>query len=51
MLKKCGKSWCLFSKSTGKLLGKHPTRANAMKQEVAISLSKARKSGHNVPKQ
>jgi len=50
MLKKCGNKWCLYSKSTGKLLGTHPTRANAMAQEAAINISKARKAGHNIPK-
>lgn len=31
-----GKSICLYSKSTGKLLGRHKNKADAHKQEAAI---------------
>jgi len=47
---KRGSGYALLSKKTGKVLGKHPTRANALKQEKAIQISKARKAGHNIPK-
>ena len=50
MLKKEGKNWNLYSKTTGKLLGKHPSRAHALKQEMAINLSKLRKILHKIPK-
>jgi hypothetical protein len=32
--------WCLYSKSTGKLLGRHPSKEDAMKQEQAIHVNK-----------
>lgn len=35
---------------TGKVLGTHPTRAAAEKQESAINISKARAAGHRIPK-
>ena len=50
MLKKEGNMWNLYSKTTGKKLGSHPSRANALKQEMAIQISKARKAGHKIPK-
>jgi len=33
---KDGKHICLYSKSTGKLIGRHKTRASAKRQERAI---------------
>ncbi len=45
MIKKIGNSWCLYSKDGKKLLGKHPTRAAAVKQEYAINIAKAKKLG------
>jgi hypothetical protein len=36
--------------STGRVLGHHPTRKAAERQERAINLSKARKAGHKIPK-
>jgi hypothetical protein len=36
--------YVLKSKSTGKILGQHPTRAGAEKQERAIQASKAAKA-------
>jgi hypothetical protein len=46
---KRGKKYVLISKTTGRVLGTHPSRADALKQETAISISKARKAGHNIP--
>jgi hypothetical protein len=40
----------LKSKSTGKLLGHHGTKAQAKSQEAAINISKARAAGHRIPK-
>lgn len=52
MIKSCRKSdidpdrpkseqkWCLYSKTTGKLLGRHPTKEHAMKQERLIQMKK-----------
>lgn len=42
--------WCLFSKDEGKLLGRHPTKEKAEKQERAIQIQKARAKGHKIPK-
>ena len=47
---KRGNKYVLISKSTGKVLGTHPNRATALKQEKAIQISKARKAGHKIPK-
>jgi len=47
---KRGNKYVLISKSTGKVLGTHPNRASALKQEKAIQISKARKAGHKIPK-
>ena len=33
----------------GKVLGEHPTRAAAARQERAINISKARAAGHYIP--
>ncbi len=49
IVKEHGK-FVLRSKTTGKKLGVHPTRAAAERQERAINISKARKSGHRIPK-
>lgn len=35
-IKKCGSKWCLYSKKSGRLLGKHDTKEKALKQEAAI---------------
>ena len=32
--------WCLYSKATGKLLGRHPTKESAEKQERVIQMKK-----------
>jgi hypothetical protein len=32
--------WCLISKKTGKVLGRHPSKVKAVKQEQAIEISK-----------
>ena len=34
----------------GKVLGTHPSRAAAVRQETAINISKARKAGHRIPR-
>lgn len=33
-----------------KILGTHPTKASAEKQESAINISKARVAGHHIPR-
>lgn len=43
MIKKQGGYYVLKSKSTGKVLGRHPTKAAAARQERAIQASKHRK--------
>jgi hypothetical protein len=50
MIVKRGKQWCLLSKSSGRTLGCHPSRAQALAQEKAIQISKARAAGHFIPK-
>jgi hypothetical protein len=42
--------WCLFSKDDEKLLGRHPTKEKAEKQERAVQIQKARSKGHRIPK-
>ena len=50
MIKKRGKKWVLLSKESGRVLGTHPTKAGAEKQEAAINISKARAAGHRIPR-
>jgi len=50
MIKKRGKKWVLLSKESGRVLGTHPSRAAAARQERAINLSKARAAGHRIAK-
>jgi hypothetical protein len=45
MIRKEGSKWVLRSKSTGKVLGRHPTRAAAVKQEQAIEIHKYASDG------
>ena len=50
MIKKRGKKWVLLSKKSGRVLGTHPTKAGADRQEAAVNISKARAAGHRIPK-
>jgi hypothetical protein len=51
MIEKRGpKKWVLLSKKTGRVLGTHPTKAGAERQERAVNISKARAAGHRIPK-
>ncbi|MBI4039670.1 hypothetical protein HY388_02475 [Candidatus Daviesbacteria bacterium] len=50
MIKKRGKIWVLLSKTTGRVLGHHQSKASAQKQERAIQISKARAAGHRIPR-
>lgn len=38
-IRRCGSKWCLYAKSSGKLLGKHDTKEDAEDQEAAIHAS------------
>lgn len=49
-IKKRGGKQVLVSKKTGKVLGRHRTKAEAEAQESAIQISKARRAGHHIPK-
>ena len=40
MIQKRGGKYVLISKSTGKVLGRHPKRADAIAQERAIQIAK-----------
>ena len=41
MIVKQGKHWVLKSKTTGKTLGKHKSKASAVRQEKAIKAAQA----------
>lgn len=44
--KKPKNKWCLYSKKKPKkVLGRHPTRKKAHRQEVAIKISQRRRAG------
>lgn len=43
MITKKGSKYVLKSKSTGRVLGTHDTKAQAVKQEQAINISKHKK--------
>jgi len=49
MIKKRGKKWYLYDSKGKKILGRHPNRASALRQERAVNLSKARAAGHKIP--
>jgi len=42
--------WALLAKSDKRVLGKHRSKREAKAQEAAISISKARRAGHYIPK-
>jgi hypothetical protein len=50
MIKKQGNQFVLYTKDGSKVLGKHGTRDDAVAQEMAINISKAREAGHFIPK-
>lgn len=50
MIKKRGKKWVPVSKKSGKVLGTHPSKTAAERQEVAINISKAKVAGHRISK-
>jgi len=51
MIKKVGpKKWVLYNHDGTRILGHHPTKASALRQERAINISKARASGHWIPR-
>ncbi len=51
MIEKRGqRKWLLRSKRSGKVLGTHPSKTAAERQEAAINISKARAAGHRIPK-
>ncbi len=49
MIKKVGTKWVLYDSKGKRVLGRHDTKQDALKQERAIQLSKARKAGHHIP--
>jgi hypothetical protein len=49
MIEKRGRRFVLKSKTSGRTLGTHPTKAAAEAQETAINMSKARAAGHRMP--
>lgn len=50
MIVKSGNKWLLKSKHSGRVLGTHPSKAAAQRQESAINISKARAAGHHIPR-
>lgn len=50
MIVKKGKKWLLYNKAGTKVLGTHNSRAEAIAQEHAINISKAKAAGHKIPK-
>jgi hypothetical protein len=50
MIRKKGTKYLLYTADGSKVLGTHPSRASAEKQERAIQISKARAAGHRIPK-
>jgi len=48
MIVKKGNQWILYDKAGKKILGRHKTRAEALAQESAINISKARAAGHKI---
>ncbi len=49
MIKKIGNQWVLFDSKGQRVLGRHETKEDALRQERAIQISKARKHGHVIP--
>jgi UDP-N-acetylmuramyl tripeptide synthase len=49
MIRQVHGKYVLFNKEGSKILGHHPTKEAAEKQEIAINLSKARAAGDKVP--
>jgi len=50
MIKKRGAIWVLYTSDGKRVLGRHKTKASAVRQERAINISKARAAGHRIPK-
>jgi hypothetical protein len=50
MIRRKGNKYVLYTADGSRVLGTHPSRAEAEKQERAINVSKARQTGHRIPK-
>lgn len=48
MIKKEGSKWVLYTHDGTKVLGTHKTKKEAVAQEAAINISKARAAGHKI---
>lgn len=42
--------WVLLSRKTRKIIGTHRSRKDAITQEAAINISKARAAGYRIPR-
>jgi hypothetical protein len=51
MVKKENDKYVLYTKDGKRKLGTHDTLAQALSQEAAVNISKARKAGHRIPRQ
>ena len=49
MIKRVGRKWVLYDSKGERVLGRHDTKAAALRQERAIQIAKARKHGHAIP--
>ena len=51
MIKKINaRTWKLYTKDGSRVLGTHRTKKEAVAQERAVSISKARAAGHYIPR-
>lgn len=50
VISKEGGRFVLRSRGSGRVLGRHSTRAAANRQDTAINIFKARAKGHRIPK-
>lgn len=50
MIRKRGKKFYLYTHDGKRILGRHATREQAVAQERAINISKARAAGHRIPR-
>ncbi len=49
MIVKMGNEWILLDRNGERILGRHATQEDALRQERAIQIAKARRRGHVIP--
>jgi len=50
MIKHVGRKWVLYDSKGERVLGRHDTKEEALRQERAINIAKARRAGHVIPR-